>query len=159
LRIFKVTIIRALEIALISSFVILGNIDLKTKMISIVGTQITRMEPSSAVLIEDLAPRYPVIVRWFYGVDIVAHQLAMEYKLQTIGVVAHGLNQIYPKPKKYVAKMEENGGFMTEFWSASNPDKENFVRRNRIRCWYDRSNHSNRVSRSRWLFNNGKLGQ
>jgi DNA processing protein len=58
---------------------------------------------------------------------IVAHQFAMEYKLQTIGVVAHGLNQIYPKPhKKYVAKMEENGGFMTEF-GASNPDKENFV--------------------------------
>jgi DNA processing protein len=35
-----------------------------------------------------------------YGVDIVAHQFAMEYKLQTIGVVAHGLNQIYPKPHK-----------------------------------------------------------
>jgi DNA processing protein len=47
--------------------------------------------------------------------------------------VAHGLNQIYPKPhKKYVAKMEENGGFMTEFWSTSNPEKENFVKRNRI---------------------------
>jgi DNA processing protein len=45
-----------------------------------------------------------------YGVDIV-HQFAMEYKLQTI-VVAR-LNQIYPKPhKKYMAKMEENGGFM-----------------------------------------------
>jgi DNA processing protein len=28
--------------------------------------------------------------------------------------------------------VEENGGFMTEFWSTSNPDKENFVRRNRI---------------------------
>jgi DNA processing protein len=33
-------------------------------------------------------------------------------------VVAHGLNQIYPKThKKYVAKVEENGGFITEFWS------------------------------------------
>jgi DNA processing protein len=29
-------------------------------------------------------------------------------------------------------QLEENGGFMTEFWSSSNPDKENFVRRNRI---------------------------
>jgi len=63
----------------------------------------------------------------------VAHQLAMDYNLQTIGVVAHGLNQIYPKThKKYVAAMEQNGGFITEFWSTSNPDKENFVRRNRI---------------------------
>jgi DNA processing protein len=85
-------------------------------------------------LIEDLAPLDPVIVSGFaYGVDIVAHQLAMEHNLQTIAVMAHGLNQIYPKThKKYVAKIEQNGGFMTEFWSSSNPDKENFVRRNRI---------------------------
>ncbi|WP_366185777.1 DNA-processing protein DprA [Flavobacterium ovatum] len=114
-----------------------GNIDWKTrKMISIVGTrQITSYGAEFCrKLIEDLAPLNPVIVSGFaYGVDIVAHQLAMENDLQTIGVVAHGLNQIYPKPhKKYVAKMEENGGFMTEFWSTTNPDKENFVRRNRI---------------------------
>lgn len=43
------------------------------------------------------------------------------------------MNQIYPKThKKYIAKMEQNGGFLTEFWSTSNPEKENFVRRNRI---------------------------
>ncbi|MFZ0596071.1 MAG: DNA-processing protein DprA [Flavobacterium sp.] len=115
----------------------IGNINLKSKkIISIVGTrQITSygMEFCKK-LIEDLAPLDPVIVSGFaYGVDIAAHQLAMDYNLQTIGVLAHGLNQIYPKThKKYVAKMEENGGFITEFWSSSNPDKENFVRRNRI---------------------------
>ncbi len=114
-----------------------GNIDLKNKKtISIVGTrQITSYGLEFCrKFIEDLAPLNPVIVSGFaYGVDIVAHQLAMENNLQTIGVVAHGLNQIYPKAhKKYVTKMEENGGFMTEFWSSSNPDKENFVRRNRI---------------------------
>jgi DNA processing protein len=114
-----------------------GTIDLKNrKTISIVGTrQITSYGIEFCrKFIEDLAPLNPVIVSGFaYGVDIVAHQLAMENNLQTIGVVAHGLNQIYPKVhKKYVAKMEENGGFMTEFWSSSNPDKENFVRRNRI---------------------------
>jgi DNA processing protein len=114
-----------------------GNINLKnSRIISIVGTrQITSYGTEFCrKLIEDLAPLDPIIVSGFaYGVDIVAHQLAMDYNLQTIGVVAHGLNQIYPKPhKKYVAKMEQNGGFMTEFWSSSNPDKENFVRRNRI---------------------------
>jgi DNA processing protein len=114
-----------------------GNINLKNrKIISIVGTrQITSYGIEFCrKLIEDLAPLDPIIVSGFaYGVDIVAHQLAMDHDLQTIGVVAHGLNQIYPKPhKKYVAKMEQNGGFMTEFWSTSNPDKENFVRRNRI---------------------------
>ena len=114
-----------------------GNIDLKNKkIISIVGTrQITSYGMEFCrKLIEDLAPLDPVIVSGFaYGVDIFAHQLAMDNNLQTIGVLAHGLNQIYPKMhKKYVAKVEQNGGFMTEFWSSSNPDKENFVRRNRI---------------------------
>jgi len=114
-----------------------GNIDFKNrKIISIVGTrQITSygMECCKK-LIADLAPLNPIIVSGFaYGVDIVAHQAAMENNLQTIGVVAHGLNQIYPKVHtKYVAKMEENGGFLTDFWSSSNPDKENFVKRNRI---------------------------
>lgn len=114
-----------------------GNFNLKNRrIISIVGTrQITSYgNEFCRKLIEDLAPLDPVIVSGFaYGVDIVAHQLAMEHNLQTIAVMAHGLNQIYPKThKKYVAKVEQNGGFMTEFWSSSNPDKENFVRRNRI---------------------------
>ena len=114
-----------------------GNINLNSqKIISIVGTrEITSYGTEFCKkLIEDLAPLNPIIVSGFaYGVDIVAHKAAMEYNLQTIGVIAHGLNQVYPKiHKKYVAKMEENGGFMTEFWSTSNPEKENFVKRNRI---------------------------
>jgi len=114
-----------------------GNIDFKTrKIISIVGTrQITSHGTEFCKkLISDLAPLNPIIVSGFaYGVDIVAHQAAIEHGLQTIGVVAHGLDQIYPGVhKKYVSKMEINGGFMTEFWSKTNPEKENFVKRNRI---------------------------
>lgn len=114
-----------------------GNINFENrKVISIVGTrQITSYGTEFCKkLIEDLAVFNPIIVSGFaYGVDIVAHQAAIDHKLQTIGVLAHGLNQIYPKThKKYIAKMEENGGFLTEFWSSSNPEKENFVRRNRI---------------------------
>ena len=114
-----------------------GNINLEgRKIISIVGTrQITSYGTDFCKkFIEDLAPLNPVIISGFaYGVDIVAHQAALDNNLQTIGVLAHGLNQIYPKAhKKYMAKMEENGGFMTEFWSTSNPDRENFLKRNRI---------------------------
>jgi DNA processing protein len=114
-----------------------GNIDFSNKKtVSIVGTrEITNYGSAFCkILIEDLAALNPIIISGFaYGVDIVAHQLAMENNLQTIGVLAHGLNQIYPKGhKKYMARMEQNGGFITEFWSHSNPDKENFVRRNRI---------------------------
>ncbi len=114
-----------------------GNIDLQAKrIISIVGTRKITSYGSEFCkkLIEDLAPLNPVIVSGFaYGVDIMAHQVAMEHNLQTIGVLAHGLNQVYPKThKKYISKMEQNGGFLTEFWSISNPEKENFVKRNRI---------------------------
>ncbi|GEP50072.1 DNA processing protein DprA [Flavobacterium noncentrifugens] len=114
-----------------------GNINLnKKRIISIVGTrQITSHGTEFCKnLIAELAPLDPIIVSGFaYGVDIVAHQAALEHNLQTIGIVAHGLNQIYPKiHKRYVSKIEENGGFMTEFWSSSNPEKENFVKRNRI---------------------------
>jgi DNA processing protein len=114
-----------------------GNINLENrKIISIVGTrQITSYGIDFCKkLITDLAPLNPIIVSGFaYGVDIVAHQAALENNLQTIGVLAHGLNQIYPKThKKHMSKMEQNGGFMTEFWSTSNPDRENFVKRNRI---------------------------
>ena len=115
----------------------LGNIQLKNrKMISIVGTrQISSYGLNFCKnLIADLAPLDPIIVSGFaYGVDIIAHQAALEYNLQTVGILAHGLNQVYPKiHKKYVNRIEENGGFMTEFWSTSSPEKENFVRRNRI---------------------------
>lgn len=114
-----------------------GNIHLENrKIISLVGTrQVTSYGIDfSKNLIADLAPLNPIIVSGFaYGVDIVVHQAALENNLQTIGVLAHGLNQIYPKVhKKYMSKMEQNGGFMTEFWSTSNPDRENFVKRNRI---------------------------
>jgi DNA processing protein len=114
-----------------------GNCSLKNrKIISIIGTrQITSYGAEFCrKLISDLVPINPIIVSGFaYGVDIVAHQAAMEFGLQTIGVLAHGLNQIYPKAhKKFVHKMEGNGGFMTEFWSDSSPERENFVKRNRI---------------------------
>lgn len=114
-----------------------GTINLNNhKIISIVGTrEVTSYGAEFCKkLIDDLVPLNPIIVSGFaYGVDIIAHKAAMENNLQTIGVVAHGLNQVYPKAhKKYVAKMEQNGGFITEFWSTSNPEKENFVKRNRI---------------------------
>ena len=114
-----------------------GNINFNNrKIISIVGTRkITSYGTEFCKsLISELAPLNPIIVSGFaYGVDIVAHQAAIENDLQTIGIVAHGLDQIYPSShKKYVSKMEINGGFMTEYWSGTNPEKENFVKRNRI---------------------------
>ena len=114
-----------------------GNIDLKQqRIISIVGA---RKITTSGIafcdkLVEELSAFNPVIVSGFaYGTDITAQKAAMKHNLQTIGCLAHGLNQVYPKVhKKYVVEVEKNGGFLTEFWSTSNPERENFLKRNRI---------------------------
>ncbi|QWX83666.1 DNA-protecting protein DprA [Cellulophaga sp. HaHaR_3_176] len=114
-----------------------GNINLENrKIIGVVGTRnITSYGTSFCEkLIEDLAPLNPIIVSGFaYGVDICVQKAAVKHGLQTIGCLAHGLNQIYPKAHfKYMSSIEENGGFLTEFWSSSNPERENFLKRNRV---------------------------
>jgi len=114
-----------------------GNINLKARrIISVVGTrQITQPGISFCErFIEDLAALDPVIISGFaYGVDITAQRAAVKNKLQTIGCLAHGLNQIYPKShKKYMAEIEEHGGFFTDFWSTDKFDRNNFLKRNRI---------------------------
>lgn len=114
-----------------------GNINLKRqRIISIVGTR--KITTNGIAFCEDLVEKLsiynPVIVSGFaYGTDITAHKAAMKNNLQTIGCLAHGLNQIYPRVhKKYMVDMEKNGGFFTDFWSSDNFDKNNFLKRNRV---------------------------
>ena len=114
-----------------------GNIQINNrKIISIVGTRkVTTMGAAFCEqLIDMLSPLNPIIVSGFaYGVDIIAHKAAMNNNLQTIACLAHGLNQIYPKAhKSYVDPMRKNGGFYTDFWSNSTPERENFLKRNRL---------------------------
>ncbi len=68
-----------------------------------------------------------------YGVDINAHREALANGMDTVGVLAHGLDQIYPRMHRDTAvQMVSQGGLLTEFMSHTNADKVNFVRRNRI---------------------------
>ena len=114
-----------------------GNINLNnSKIISIVGTRNMSSygRDFTNKLIEELAEHNPIIVSGFaYGVDICAHKAAVKNNLQTIAVLAHGFEQIYPKVhKKHINQLNENGGFLTEFWSEEQPLRENFLKRNRI---------------------------
>lgn len=114
-----------------------GNIDLqRKKIISIVGARKATVHGIAFCekLVEGLAPLEPVIVSGFaYGVDITAHKAAIKNGLQTIGCLAHGLNQIYPKThEKYRVQVEDHGGFMTDFWSDAKFLPQNFLSRNRI---------------------------
>lgn len=114
-----------------------GNIALHNKkIISIVGTRRATAQGTKFCeeFIEQLSPLNPVIVSGLaYGIDITAQRSAVKNSLQTIGCLAHGLNQIYPKVHaKYVRDIEENGGFFTDFWSDDTFDRNNFLKRNRI---------------------------
>lgn len=114
-----------------------GNFSLDGRMVlSIVGTRKATAYGADFCrkLISDLAVLDPVIISGFaYGIDIIAHQAALDHGLQTIAVLGSGLNQVYPSPhKKYMNAINANGGFMTEFWSDAYPAPENFVKRNRI---------------------------
>lgn len=114
-----------------------GNIHLENnKCIAIVGTR--NMTNYGRDFCNDLVSAIkeynPLIVSGFaYGVDICAHKAAIKNGLQTVAVLAHGFEQIYPKThKKYIHEVNQHGGFITEFFHDENPLRENFLKRNRI---------------------------
>jgi DNA processing protein len=114
-----------------------GNADLnKPKSIAIVGTRNPTEygKERCEELIASIAPLDVLVLSGLaYGIDICAHRACMKQGLETVGVLAHGLDAIYPNVHKAVAeKMLENGGLLTDYPGGTKPDKENFPRRNRI---------------------------
>ena len=113
-----------------------GKINFNLPKISIVGTRkIT--EYGMAIckkLVEELVDYNPIIISGMaYGSDICAHKFAIRNNLQTIGVLGHGLDRMYPAAhSRYMREIENKGGFITEFPSGTTPNKENFPKRNRI---------------------------
>lgn len=105
-------------------------------ILSMVGTRQITTNGSAFLdkFMAGIAPLNPIIVSGYaYGVDILAHQLALEHGLQTVAVMAHGLNQTYPRNHEaYNEKVMENGGFITDFWHTDTFDRNNFLGRNRI---------------------------
>ena len=83
--------------------------------------------------LKKLCPDTLIVSGLAYGVDIHCHRAALEEGMDTVGVLAHGLDQIYPRMhKQTAAQMVQQGGLITEFMSRTNADKRNFVQRNRI---------------------------
>lgn len=113
------------------------NFDYK-KLITIVGTRnLTAYgKQNCEQLITDLKERghNPIIISGLaYGTDICAHKEALKHGLQTIAVLGHGLDRVYPALHTNIAKeIINNGALVTEFLSETKPDKQNFIKRNRI---------------------------
>lgn len=116
-----------------------GNAPLNTmRIISLVGTRHATaygQDLCQSFLrdLKDLCPDVLVVSGLAYGIDIHAHRAALQYGFPTIGVLAHGLDRIYPATHRQTAiAMMDQGGLLTEFMSGTNPDRQNFVKRNRI---------------------------
>lgn len=116
-----------------------GNANLnQSRVINIIGTRHCTTYGADFIrrFIHDLkalCPEVLMVSGLAYGVDINAHQQALAVGYETVGVVAHGLDYLYPAAHKDVAReMVSHGGLLTEFMTCTNADKGNFVRRNRI---------------------------
>ena len=116
-----------------------GSASLNQKrVVSIVGTR--RCTPYGQDLVRrftselrSLCPQVLVVSGLAYGIDICAHREALAQGYDTVGVVAHGLDDLYPPSHRLTAdQMLKQGGLLTEFPTGTRPDRLNFVRRNRI---------------------------
>lgn len=119
----------------------LGSADLNHQhTIAVVGTR--NVTPYGLdftdKLVKGLAERVQggatVVSGLAYGVDVAAHKAALRYGLPTIGVLAHGLNTIYPATHRSVAAdmVRQGGGLVTDYRSVDTIHKGNFLARNRI---------------------------
>lgn len=108
-------------------------------VIGIVGTRSCTPYGRDAVreFVENLAAMVPdvvVISGLALGIDVSAHKAALEAGVPTVGVLAHGLDRIYPAVHRDVAKrmLAAEGGILSEYPSGTEPERGNFLARNRI---------------------------
>ena len=120
-------------------FFFMGNSDLNAaKILSVVGTRnaTSRGREICEKIIGGLAAGHPdliIVSGLAYGIDIASHKAALANNLQTIGVLGHGFKTTYPSIHASTAKtMVKNGGLLTDFLSDALPERNNFLKRNRI---------------------------
>ena len=115
-----------------------GHSDLNaSRIISIIGTRSPSEYGKQATekLIKDMAslPGTLIISGLAFGIDAVSHQAALKNHLPTVGVLGHGLDQIYPREHASLAReMLKTGGLLTKFGTSTRPEAYNFPIRNRI---------------------------
>lgn len=116
-----------------------GKLDFNNgHMLSVVGTRRASEHGRELThrIVRELAEKVPgltIISGLAYGIDVAAHRAALEAGIPTIIIPAHGLDRIYPQIHRPVAVAAiEKGGILTEYPSGTEPDKINFVARNRI---------------------------
>lgn len=116
-----------------------GNADLnQRRILSIVGTRHATPYGEDCIRrfirdLQELCPQVLIVSGLAYGIDIMAHRYALTNGYETVAVLAHGLDDLYPARHRETAiQMVNKGGLLSEFLTQTNIDKMNFVKRNRI---------------------------
>ncbi|HLF35940.1 MAG TPA: DNA-processing protein DprA [Cyclobacteriaceae bacterium] len=114
-----------------------GNADLENgKTVAIVGTRKATLYGKRIVeeIIAGLSAHKALIVSGLaYGIDIHAHKTALQHNMSTVGVIAGGINRLYPSSHADTArKMLERGGIIAEYPPDTMPEAHHFPERNRI---------------------------
>lgn len=115
-----------------------GNTDLNHHRITgIVGTRKNTQDGSHITreIVKGLKPYDCHIISGLaHGIDTVAHKACLENDIPTLGVLAHGLDMIYPLRNQQVAEkmLEAGGAIISEFFSGTELHPDLFPRRNRI---------------------------
>ena len=110
----------------------------RSRVINMVGTRRCTAYGQDCVRsfvrrLAELCPGTLVVSGLAYGIDICAHREALAAGLDTVAVLAHGLDNLYPPRHRDTAtQMLTQGGLLTEHFTHTNADKLNFLRRNRI---------------------------
>jgi DNA processing protein len=108
-----------------------------SRVVAIIGTR-NNTEYGKQVtekMVQHLAALQVLVVSGLaFGIDAIAHRSALKNELPTVGVLAHGLNSMYPSEHTQLAKemVKQGGGLLTEFGHTTVADKHNFPTRNRI---------------------------
>ncbi|OQP55951.1 DNA protecting protein DprA [Niastella yeongjuensis] len=115
-----------------------GNANLNTsRIVAVIGTRMNSAYGKHLTenLVEALA-RYNVLVisGLAFGIDAIAHKAALQHATPTVGVLAHGLDSLYPTEHTNLAKemVQQGGGLITEFFSDVTAEKHHFPIRNRV---------------------------
>lgn len=114
-----------------------GTSDLnQEKIIAVVGTRKVTEYGKKLILqlIEGILELKLLVVSGLaYGVDSLVHKKCVDENIETLGILGHGLDRMYPEVNTHLSKqMQMHGGLLTEFGMGTKPDRENFPKRNRI---------------------------
>ena len=115
-----------------------NNVLNSPKAVSIVGTRRATEYgiDQCQKLVREISERHPgtiIVSGLAYGIDYQAHSSALKFGLPTVAVMAHGLHTVYPAENRNLAvRILEGGCLVSDFTSDMQPERNNFIKRNRI---------------------------